>query len=116
MTPNFLAFFRLLILTLFVLPIVICICAYIKVKQYFKSTSMVDAIRSILCDCCCKYSPFVFPLFVGARVEVDEGLEFIASPTNGGFESIEMDVGIDPRIEFEVNGVVGLLVPSMKLC
>jgi hypothetical protein len=31
-----------------------------------------------------------------------------------------MDVGvdgkIDPRIEFEVNGVVGLLVPSLKLC
>jgi len=31
-----------------------------------------------------------------------------------------MDVGVnggvDPRIKFEVNGVVGLLVQSMKLC
>jgi hypothetical protein len=24
--------------------------------------------------------------------------------------------GVDPRIEFEVNGVVGLLVQSMRLC
>jgi hypothetical protein len=35
-------------------------------------------------------------------------------------ESIEMDVGVDggayQRIEFEVDGVVGLLVPSMRLC
>jgi len=52
---------------------------------------MVDAIRSIFHDCCCKYSPFVFPLFVEARVKVDEGLEFTIGPTNGGFESIEMD-------------------------
>jgi len=45
---------------------------------------MVDAIRSMLCDCCYKYSPFVLPLCVRTRMEVDERLEFTASPTNGG--------------------------------
>jgi hypothetical protein len=47
-------------------------------------------------------------------MEVDEGPEFIVGPTNRGFESINMDVGanggIDPRIEFEVDGVAKLLV------
>ncbi len=49
-----------------------------------------------------KYSPSILPLFVGVGMEVDEGPEFTTSPTNGGFESIKMDVGaygrIDPRI------------------
>jgi len=80
---------------------------------------MVDAICSMFYDYCCKYSPFVFPLFVGIGV-VDEGFKFIADPTNAGFEFIDMDVGADgkadPKIKFEVNGVVGLLVPSLKLC
>jgi hypothetical protein len=37
---------------------------------------MVDAICSMFYDCYYKYSPFVLLLFVGAKVEVDEGLEF----------------------------------------
>jgi hypothetical protein len=82
---------------------------------------MVDVICSMLCDYCYKYSPFIFPLFVGAGVEVDEGPEFTISPINGGSKSVEMDVGTNGRtnhlkIEFEVDGVVGLLVPSIKLC
>ncbi len=59
-------------------------------------------------------------LFVGVGMELDEGLEFIIGLTNGRFKSIVMDVGangkIDPGIEFEINGVTGLLIPSMKLC
>jgi hypothetical protein len=47
-------------------------------------------------------------------MEVDEGPEFIVGPTNKGFESINMDVGangrVDLGIEFEVNRVVRLLV------
>jgi hypothetical protein len=54
---------------------------------------MVDAIHSMFCDYYCKYSPFVLLLFVGVGVEVDEGLEFTTCPTNGGFETIKMDVG-----------------------
>jgi hypothetical protein len=81
---------------------------------------MVDAICSMLCDYYCKYSPFVFPLFVGARVGVDEGPKFTTRPTNGGYESIEIDVradgGTNLGIKFEVDGVTGLLVPSMRLC
>jgi hypothetical protein len=77
---------------------------------------MVDAICSMFHDYYCKYSPFVLPLFVGARVEVNEQLEFIVGPIDGGFKSIKMDVGVDPRIEFQVNGVARLLIPSMKLC
>jgi hypothetical protein len=53
-------------------------------------------------------------------VEVNEGLEFTTSPTNGRSESINIDVRVDggayPRIEFEVKGVVGLLIPLMKFC
>ncbi len=60
----------------------------------------------------CKYSPFILPLFVRIRMEVNEGPEFTTSPTNGRFDSIEMDVGANGRtylgIEFEVEGVVGL--------
>jgi hypothetical protein len=63
---------------------------------------MVDAICSMFYDHYCKYSPSILPLFVGVGMEVDEGPEFTTSPTNGGFESIKMDVGaygrIDPRI------------------
>ncbi len=116
MTPNFITIFKLLILTLFTLLIVICLRAYIKVKHCPESTSMVDAICSMFHDYYCKYSPFVLPLFVGARVEVNEQLEFIVGPIDGGFKSIKMDVGVDPRIEFQVNGVARLLIPSMKLC
>ncbi len=115
MTPNFLAIFKLLIFK-YVLPKVICICAYIQTRRCFESTSMVDAICSMFHDYYCKYSPFVLPLFVGARVEVNEQLEFIVGPIDGGFKSIKMDVGVDPRIEFQVNGVARLLIPSMKLC
>ncbi len=115
MTPNFLAVFRSLIFR-FILPIIIWICAYIKTRHCFESTSMVDAICLMLHGCYCKYSPFVLPLFARTRMEVDEGLEFTTSPTNGRSKSIEMDVGTNPRIEFEVNGVVRLLIPSMKLC
>jgi hypothetical protein len=79
---------------------------------------MVDAICLMFYDYCYKYSPFVLPLFVGARVEVDEGLESTTNPTNGRYVSIDMDVGIDGRaylgIKFEVNRVVGLLIP--RLC
>jgi hypothetical protein len=81
---------------------------------------MVDAIGLMFRDYCYKYSSFILFLFAKAGVEVDEGPKFTIGPTNGRFESIEMDVGVDggayPRIEFEVDGVVGLLVPSMKLC
>jgi hypothetical protein len=48
-------------------------------------------------DYWCKYSPFVLPLFVGTRVKVNEGPKFTTCLTNGGFESIEMDVGVDGR-------------------
>jgi hypothetical protein len=58
---------------------------------------MADAIYPMFCDCCYKYSPFILPLFVGARVEVNERPEFTTSPINGRFDSIEMDVGIDGR-------------------
>jgi hypothetical protein len=61
----------------------------------------------MLHDCCYKYSPFIFPLFIRAGMEVDEVPEFTTSPINGGSESINMDVGanggVDPRIEFEVD-------------
>jgi hypothetical protein len=60
---------------------------------------MVDAICSMFHDYYCKYSPFILPLFVGVGMEVDEGHEFTTSPTNGGFESIKMDVGADGRID-----------------
>ncbi len=53
-------------------------------------------------------------------MEVDEGPELTTGPINKGSESIEMDVGanggVDPGIKFEIDGVVRLLVPSMKLC
>jgi hypothetical protein len=90
-TFNSLTILRLLILTLFALPIVIFICAYIRTRHSFESTSMVDATHSMLCDWCCKYSPFIFPLFVG--MEVDEGLEFVTCIVDGRSESIEMNVG-----------------------
>jgi hypothetical protein len=81
---------------------------------------MVDAISSMFHDRRCKYSPFVLPLFVGVQMEVNEGPEFIIGPTNGGSKYTKMDVGrdgeADPGIEFEINGVTGLLVPSMRLC
>jgi len=54
---------------------------------------MVDAIRSMLCDWCCKYSSFIFPLFVG--MEVDEGPKFVTCLVDGRSESIEMNVGAD---------------------
>jgi len=76
---------------MFALLIIIFICAYIKTGHCFESISMVDAIRSMRCDWCCKYSPFIFPLFVG--MEVDEGLEFITCLVDGRSESIEMNVG-----------------------
>jgi hypothetical protein len=107
-TFNFLVVFRLLILILFVLPIVICICAYIRIRCCFESTSMVDVIYSMFRDYCCKYSPFISPLFVGAKMEVNEGLEFTTSPTNGRSYSIETNVRVD--------GVARLLVSSIKLC
>jgi len=53
---------------------------------------MVDAIYSMFRDCCYKYSTFILPLFVGARVEINEGPEFTTNPTNGRFDSIDMDV------------------------
>jgi hypothetical protein len=62
---------------------------------------MVDAIQSMFCDYYCKYSPFVFPLFVGIGVELDEGLEVTTCQTNGRSKSIDMDVGIDGRTEME---------------
>jgi hypothetical protein len=59
-------------------------------------------------------------LIVGVGMEVDEGPELTTGPINKGSESIEMDVGanggVDPGIKFEIDGVVRLLVPSMKLC
>ncbi len=120
MTLNFLIVFKLLILTLFALPIRICICACIRAKHCFESTFVVDAIGSMLHDYCYKYSPFILSLFARTRMEVNEGLEFTTGPINGRSESIKMDVRVDggtyPRIEFEVDGVVGLLIPSMKFC
>jgi hypothetical protein len=63
---------------------------------------MVDAIYSMFHDWCYKYSPFIFPLFVGAKAEINEGPEFTTSPTNGRSDSIQMDVRangiIYPRI------------------
>jgi hypothetical protein len=53
-------------------------------------------------------------------MEVDEGLEFTTNPTNGRSESIDtevgVDVGVDLRIKFEINGVARLLVPSIGFC
>jgi hypothetical protein len=53
-------------------------------------------------------------------VEVDEGPKFTTCPTNGRSKSTKMDVRVNGEtylgIKFEVNGVVGLLVPSMRLC
>ncbi len=53
-------------------------------------------------------------------MEINEGSKFIMGPTNGRYKSIMMDVGADGKanlgIEFEVNGVARLLVPSMRLC
>ncbi len=87
-------------------------CACIRANRYFESTCMMVAICLMFHDWC-KYSPFIFPLFDG--VEVDEGLEFITSLVNGRSEFIDMDVGVDgganPRINLEVDEVVGLLVP-----
>jgi hypothetical protein len=78
---------------------------------------MMVAICLMLHDWC-KYSPFIFPLFDG--VEVDEGLEFITSLASGGSKSIDMDVGANggtnPIINLEVDEVVRLLVPLIKLC
>jgi hypothetical protein len=56
----------------------------------------------------CKYLPFVFLLFVG--VEVNERLEFTTSPCDEGSKSIEMDV----RVNAIVDGLVGLLIPSIN--
>jgi hypothetical protein len=53
-------------------------------------------------------------------MEVYEEPEFTIAPTNGGFESIEMDVRVDGGtnlgIKFEVGVVARLLILSMKLC
>jgi hypothetical protein len=53
-------------------------------------------------------------------MEVYEGPEFMAGLINKGFESINMDVGangrVDLGIEFEVNRVVRLLIRSMEFC
>jgi hypothetical protein len=54
---------------------------------------MVEAIRLMFCDYCCKYSPFILPLFVGVGVEVNEGPKFTTKPINGKLEFVEMDVG-----------------------
>jgi len=64
---------------------------------------MVDAICLMFYDYSYKYSHFVLPLFVGAKVEVNEGLEFTTNPTNGRYESIEMDVGVDGRTYLGIN-------------
>jgi hypothetical protein len=53
-------------------------------------------------------------------MEVDEKLEFITCPVDGRSKSIEKNVGTDawinPRIDLGVDGVVGLLITSIKLC
>jgi hypothetical protein len=85
-------------------------CDYIKGKHCSKSTSHVDAICLMLFYWHCKYSPFVFLLFVG--VEVNERLEFATSPCDERYKSIEMDV----RVDAKVDGLVGLLIPSIKFC
>lgn len=64
----------------------------------------------MLSNWCCKYSPFVFLLFVG--VEINGRLEFATSPCDEGSKSIEMDVKVDVRVD----GLVGLLIPSIKFC
>ncbi len=53
---------------------------------------------SMFHDYCCKYSPFICPLFVGVGKEVNERPEFTTCPSNGGFECIEMDVGAYGRM------------------
>jgi hypothetical protein len=45
-------------------------------------------------------------------VEVNERLEFTTSPCDEGFKSIEMYVRVDARVD----GLVGLLIPSIKFC
>ncbi len=85
-------------------------CDYSKIKHCFESTSHVDTICLILFNWCCKYSPFVFLLFV--EVEVNERLEFATSPCYEGSKSIEMDV----KVNAIVDGLVGLLIPSIKFC
>jgi hypothetical protein len=81
---------------------------------------VVDAIGSMLHDYCYKYSPFILSLFARARVEVNEGPEFTIGPSNGRSKSIEVNIKVDggayPRIKFEINGVIGLLIPSMRFC
>jgi hypothetical protein len=54
---------------------------------------MVDAIRSKFHDYYCKYLHLIFPLFVGAKVEVNERPEFTTNSINGGPEVVQMDVG-----------------------
>ncbi len=45
-------------------------------------------------------------------MEVNERLEFTTSPCDEGFKSIEMYVRVDARVD----GLVGLLIPSIKFC
>jgi hypothetical protein len=53
-------------------------------------------------------------------VEVYERLEFIVSLANGGSKSINMNIrangGANLRINLEVDEVVELLIPLIKLC
>jgi hypothetical protein len=45
-------------------------------------------------------------------VEVNERLKFATSPCDEGSKSIKMDVKVDARVD----GLVGLLIPSIKFC
>jgi hypothetical protein len=45
-------------------------------------------------------------------VEVNERIEFATNPCDEGSKFIEMHVKVDAR----VNGLVGLLIPSIKFC
>jgi hypothetical protein len=78
---------------------------------------MVDATHSLLCDWCCKYSSFIFLLFVG--MAVDERLEFITCPVDG--RSVHRDECRSKCMNKSKNKswniwVVGLLITSIKLC
>ncbi len=88
--------------------------ACIKVKLCYESTSVVDAKCLMLHDWCCKYVAFV--LDFAKDMDVDVGQQDTLSPCDGRSKSIEMDVGINVGTNARVDGINGLVAPSIRLC
>ncbi len=74
----------------------------------------MDAIHLMLHDWRCKYVTLVLEFANG--MDVDVGPQDTLSPCDGRSKSIEMDVGIDVRTNAIVDGINGLVVPSIRLC